>query len=212
MGEKRPPRKRRSCCLLTLLFGLAGLAGVAVLAVVVARWSYADVFRFNSRSMNPTLQSGDVLLLDRDAYGMRIPFSDVYPDGQQLPSPGDLVAVHLPVDDQVYIRRVVGLPGDTVSVRYGLLRVGNEVVEVTSGDTTTGILYPATYDITLESGNGVDQDRITIDEGRVFVLGDNRGNAADSRTWGQLPLVHVQGRVQAIVWREGTGPVWETSP
>jgi signal peptidase I len=212
MNEARPKRKRRSCCLLLVLVLLVSTVGLGVLAVFVVRSSYADLYRFRARSMDPTLLTGDVLLLDRDAYGTRVPFTAVVPGGQRMPTPGDLVAVHLPVDDKTYIRRVVGVPGDTVSVRHGLLRIGDDFVEVTSGQTTTGILYPATYDISLASGEGVDQERLTVAEGRVFVLGDNRGNAADSRTWGQLPLANVEAGVQAIVWREGQGPMWEPAP
>ena len=208
-ASKKKKRSKLSCCLvLVLLFGGGGL-GLIVLGVAAARHSYFDLFSFGSDSMEPTFRAGDRIVVDKAAYGMRIPFTETYPSGTTIPNRGDLVAFTIAIDNSTYVKRLTGLPGDTVRVRNGLLAVNGEFVETTSGDTTTGVLYPNSYEVSLLSGEGLDQESFTVSPDRFFVLGDNRGDSADSRTWGELPLDSIQGKVVAIYWREGEGPVWE---
>jgi len=79
------------------------------------------------------------------------------------------------------------------------LRLNGETAEITSGDTTSGMLYPCTYEISLRAGSGVDQDYMTVSPGRFFVLNDDRSNTNDSRTWGELHLNTIEGQVEARV-------------
>jgi len=206
--SKKKKRSKLGCCLgIVALFG-GGTLALLVLGVCVVRHSYYDLFSFASDSMEPTFQSGDRVVVDKAAYGTCIPFTSTYPSGKVLPARGDLVAFTIPIDNSTYVKRVAGLPGDTVRVRNGLLAVNGEFVETTSDGVTTGVLYPNSYEVSLLFGTGLDQESFTVSDDRFFVLGDNRGDSADSRTWGELPVDTIQGEVEAIYWRVGA-PVWE---
>jgi len=181
-----------------LLLVLLG-AGVLTAAVFAARWSYYDLYAFSSGAMEPTFTPGEWVLVDCDAYGVRVPFTDHYPSSQLIPERGDLVVFTLPPTNRTRVRRVVGLPGDSLSVRDGILRLDGDAIEITTGDTTSGMLYPCTYEISLRAGGGVDQDYITVAPGRFFVLSDDRSNTDDSRTWGELRLDTILGKVEARV-------------
>ncbi len=198
-GPARTRKRGCTCCLLFVVVLLVGTAGVLTAGVFGARWSYYDLYPFTSSAMEPTFEPGEWVLVDRDAYGVRIPFTDTYPEGQLLPERGDLVVFTLAMNDRAYVRRIVGLPGDTLSVRGGILRLDGEAVEITSGETTTGMLYPCTYEISLRAGAGVDQDYMTVSPGRFFALSDDRSNTNDSRTWGELHLDTLEGKVEARV-------------
>ena len=208
-SRTKKKRSKLSCCLLfVVLVGGAGLGTIA-LGICVARHSFFDLFSFGSDSMEPTFHAGDRIVVDKAAYGTCVPFTSNYPSGRAIPARGDLVAFTIAIDNSTYVKRVVGLPGDTVRVRKGLLSVNGEVVETTSDGTTTGVLYPNSYEVLVATGGGLDQDSFTVSSDRFFVLGDNRGSSADSRTWGELPLDSIQGKVDALYWRVGQGPVWE---
>ena len=194
--------------MLLLLILLGG--GLITAAIFAARWSYYDLYAFSSSAMEPTFTPGEWVVVDRDAYGVRVPFTAHYPSSQLIPDRGDLVVFSLSLSDRTYVRRVVGLPGDSLSVRDGILRLDGEAIEITSGDTTSGMLYPCTYEISLRAGGGVDQDHITVSPGRFFVLSDDRSNTDDSRTWGELRLEHIQGRIEARVRR--TDGTWYHEP
>ena len=203
MAKHRARNKSRkrgcACCLLLVLILVGGTAGVLTAGVFAARWSYHDLYAFSSSAMEPTFEPGEWVLIDRGAYGLRIPFTSTYPEGQLLPERGDLVVFSMSMSDRTYVRRIVGLPGDSLAVRGGILRLNGEAIEVTSGDTTSGMLYPCTYEISLHGGSGVDQDYITVSPGRFFALSDDRSNTNDSRTWGELRLDTIEGRVVARV-------------
>ena len=206
-GKKR--RRPLTCCLKSVVLFTLGGALVGGAAIAVVGWTYLWPIPIVSGSMEPTFATGEWVLLDKAAYGERIPFTDDYPGGRHLPDRGDLVALTVPIDDHTYVRRVVGLPGDTVFVRDGLLEVNGEVVEYDADGSMAGMLYPTTYEISLESGGGVDQDLTTIADGRFFALSDNRSSSSDCRTWGELPLDRIEGEVFAIVYRPDVGLVWE---
>lgn len=209
----RPAKTRKrgcACCLFLVVVLLGGTAGVLTAGIFAARWSYYDLYAFSASAMEPTFAVGEWVLIDRDAYGLRIPFTRTYPESQLLPQRGDLVVFSMPLSDRTYVRRVVGLPGDSLTVRGGILRLDGEAIEVTSGDTTSGMLYPCTYEISLRGGAGVDQDYITISPGRFFVLSDDRSNTNDSRTWGELHLDTIEGRIEARV--RAVDGTWRRDP
>jgi signal peptidase I len=215
MATKRdkPAKSRKrgcTCCLLLAVVCLGGGAGLLTAGVFAARWSYYDLYAFSSGAMEPAFESGEWVLIDGDAYGLRVPFTDNYPDSQLLPDRGDLIAFTLPPSDRTYVRRVVGLPGDSLTVRDGILRLDGDAIEITSGDTTSGMLYPTTYEISLEGGHGVDQDFITVSPGRFFALSDDRSNTHDSRTWGELRLHSIRGEVVARI--RDTDGTWYYEP
>jgi signal peptidase I len=160
----------------SLLVPLLVLALALVLVFAVVRPFVAEAFYVPSGSMAPALQQGDRVLANKLAYRF-----------SSEPAFGDLVVFMDPENpDQVHIKRVVGVPGDTVAIEGGVLRVDGE-----------------------PRSEPYRQRRVTDDEffgpaevpeGHVFVMGDNRSDSVDSRSWGPLPREDVTGRVSFRFW------------
>jgi len=128
--------------------------------------------RVDGFSMRPTLQDGEYILVNKLAYK----FSE--------PKRGDIIVFIFPVNpEEDLIKRIIGLPGDTVSVQDGVLTVNGAVVD------EPYINAPPAY-------NGTWQ----VPEGNLFVLGDNRNDSRDSHQWGLLPQENVIGRSVLIYW------------
>ncbi|HEX8627713.1 MAG TPA: signal peptidase I, partial [Catenuloplanes sp.] len=148
-----------------LVLTVAGL----VAAVLLVRAEVAEPVRVSSDSMSPTLRNGDHVVLEKVTVTL---------DGVRR---GQLVAFASPEDGALVLKRVVGVGGDTVEIRDALLYVsGRPVVE------------PG---IDVASIDGTYFGPVTVGEGQVFVLGDNRANSVDSRAYGLLPVGLVIGRV-----------------
>ncbi len=145
---------------------------LAVIIVVPIRLFVAQPFVVEGESMYPTFDSGDYLIVDQLTYR----FSD--------PKRGDVVVFRYPNDERVfYIKRIIGLPGETVHIKEGVTTVTRaDGTEITL-DESYVISEDATY--TLDRSLGTDQ---------YFVMGDNRPKSSDSRTWGALPAHDVMGR------------------
>ncbi len=128
--------------------------------------------RVDGSSMEPTLQSGEFVIVSRLAYKL----------GQ--PQRGDVVVFHYPPSpEQEYIKRIIGLPGDLIRVSGGTVFVNDEPLE------EPYVAAPPRY-----GGNW------TVPEGHVFVLGDNRNNSSDSHNWGPVPLENVVGKAVFVYW------------
>lgn len=134
--------------------------------------------RVDGFSMTPTLQNGEYILINRLAYKT----------GQ--PARGDIIVFSLPADNgQDLIKRVIGLPGETVNISNGSV-------------TINGVKLQETY---------IAQDPLyygewTVPDGYLFVLGDNRNDSRDSHQWGLLPLENVIGKSVLIYWPP---PEWQ---
>jgi signal peptidase I len=215
-----------------------------VLLVLVAKGALAEPFYVPSPSMEPTLLIGDALLASKYPYGYgaaSLPIHVAFPETGRLfgamPKRGDVVVFRWPGDrSQVWVKRVVGLPGDRVQMRQGMLFInGNPVTLKPDGigtaENDNGSGEPARrYVETLPGGVAhtifkmVDHGRldntpeVTVPKDHLFVMGDNRDNSADSRVpvreggVGLLPTDNLVGRVDAIVgsWDFATKsqPVW----
>jgi signal peptidase I len=128
--------------------------------------------RVDGFSMRPTLQDGEYILVNKLAYK----FSE--------PKRGDIIVFIFPVNpEEDLIKRIIGIPGDTVSVQDGVLSVNGTAVD------EPYINAPPAY-------NGTWQ----VPEGNLFVLGDNRNDSRDSHQWGLLPMENVIGRSVLIYW------------
>lgn len=146
---------------------------VVVVLVPLLRATVATPVRISSSSMMPTLAPGDVVLVDRG-----VAVGDL--------ERGDVVTFPDPVHGRATLKRVVGLPGQSVVIKDAVLHVDDEPVEEPWVDHEAIDAY---YTRTFE-----------VPAGSVFVLGDNRGNSEDSRTWGPVAAATVEGRVLVRLW------------
>jgi signal peptidase I len=216
----------------------------ALLVVMLAKGALAEPFYVPSGSMEPTLLIGDALLASKYPYGYSaasLPVNVALPATGRvfgaLPKRGDVVVFRWPGDTaQVWVKRVVGLPGDHVQMREGRLWINGQPVGLRADGTgqaedNDGHSRPAArYIETLPGGRTHplfklrqygfldNTPDVTVPAGHLFVMGDNRDDSADSRVpvanggVGLLPVENLVGRVDAIVgsWDLGvrTRPVW----
>jgi len=211
---------------------------VALAAAVAIQTVAFQPFTIPSASMEPGLVVGDYLVVSKFSYGWSrasLPFNPPLPSGrlfEHLPKRGDVVVFRRPSNPQeTWIKRVIGLPGDTVSVSGGVVTVNGRAlpqralgpgvdldapgrpVEQVEERQADGRAY-----VTFDGGQGLEGDERpaqVVPDGQLFVMGDNRDNSLDSR-WspdvgvGLLPVTNVVGKAEIVVasWNPGAA-LWK---
>ena len=179
----------------------------AVLVVVIARSSLADHYEVPSGSMLPTVRIGDHVLVSKLAYGIRAPFIG-FVDQFGGPNRGDVVVLESPENGIVLLKRVIAVPGDTVAVLDGRLRLNGRDVAVVIDHGELRELLGEAHPISLAVGGGPNFGPMTIPAGKYLVLGDNRGDSRDGRYFGLVDRRAIFGRAFRVYWRDGR-PAWE---
>jgi signal peptidase I len=187
-----------------------------LLIVLLFRSFLFEPFKIPSGSMIPTLLIGDFIVVNKFTYGLRLPVLNtrIVPLGE--PQRGDVVVFRYPVDEKVnFIKRLVGLPGDTISYRDKQLYVNGELVsaELQGPYSSTDVkcatpssdavqfresLGGVEHDILLHSHTRGRDGQLVVPEGHYFVMGDNRDRSNDSREWGFVPEENMMGRAVGI--------------
>lgn len=151
------------------------IATFLVLAVVIVlpiRLFVAQPFVVEGESMYPTFDSGDYLIVDELSYR----FNE--------PKRGDVIVFRYPGNEKVfYIKRIIGLPGETVSIERGAVTIRKADGTSLTVDEPYVIAEDATY-----------TENVLVGPGEYFVMGDNRPRSSDSRVWGLLPEREIMGR------------------
>jgi len=156
---------------LLALWEVAEVVIVAVIAVLVIRTFLIQPFLVSGASMEPNFNSGNYLIVDEITYSFR------------EPKRGEVVVFRYPDNPSTfYIKRIVGLPGEKVTIGKGAVSVAN-------GDDTIVLDEPYLSAGLKTSGN----ISVTLGGGEYFVLGDNRNYSFDSRSWGALPKENIIG-------------------
>jgi signal peptidase I len=199
---KKLIRDNRGLLAFVLLFGLFRTA--------VADWNPIP-----SGSMHPTLLEGDVVFVNRLAYNVKVPFTDIVLTHTGEPRRGDIVTFSSPADGRRLIKRVIALPGDVVEMRDKRLvingRAADYVFDGATTETVGGVALPT---LSMEerigrSGHvihwirGAQQEAnfgpIVIPRTHYLMLGDNRDNSADSRYFGLVPRRLLIGRAERVL-------------
>lgn len=182
---------------------------IAVLLFLVIRTFIVEAFKIPTGSMERTLLVGDFLLVNKAVYGARIPFTGKRLPALEVPERGDVVVFEYPVDPtKDFVKRLIGLPGDTVEMRDGVVwlngRMQDEpyVVHVKPGTDPANEEFRWQREFLVRSAQasvGYRPSRnnwgpLVVPEGKYFVLGDNRDDSSDSRYWGFVPQSAVKGR------------------
>ncbi len=208
----------------------------SIILIIVVVLSFRSVlfepFKIPSGSMIPTLLIGDFILVNKFSYGFKVPFSDWFSDPTYIteasdPKRGDVVVFKYPENpDLNYIKRVVGLPGETIEVIEKRVYVNDSPIEMLDFDgkeimddmdekykdfnfrffkTQTG---EHTHISQVHEDNAFTANfpRITVPEGHFFVMGDNRDFSSDSRMWGFVPFENIKGRA-ILVWFSFSLPI-----
>ena len=183
--------------------------------VLVLRSFVLEPFQIPSKSMVPTLKVGDFIVVNKWTYGLRLPvlrnkFFDV-----GSPQRGDVVVFFPPHESRYFIKRLVGLPGDKISIINGTLFVNNEMIKQTKSDIESG----NSRSVVMSEKLGIKQFSIqknlrpsrlsqnfsaTVPKDHFFMIGDNRDNSSDSRIWGPVPKDRIVGKAVArwMFWDE----------
>jgi len=186
---------------------------IALCLALLIRTFIVQPFKIPSGSMIPTLLIGDHLLVNKFIYGTKIPFMDIRIFPVEDIKRGDVIVFKFPGNDSVnkgvhYIKRAIGLPGDEVNIEgrdvyingekikqiyegnYKYFEQGTEVTTDKYIDTLSENIFDVIYKkSSINTTKGKTNFPITIPEGNIFVLGDNRDNSYDSRFWGFVPRI-----------------------
>jgi signal peptidase I len=186
-----------------LLREVLSIAGFAV-ALFAARSSLADHYYVPTGSMIPTVWEGDRVVVNKLAYDLRLPFSDISTARFAGPARGDVVVLRSPEDGSTLLKRVVAVPGDEVGVLNGHLTINGRLAPVTDG-TPEAVeqLDAVVHQVRLTHGGGVDFGPLRVGADRYLVLGDNRGESHDGRMFGFVERSAIFGRALSVWMREG---------
>jgi signal peptidase I len=183
---------------------------ITLAVLLFARSSLADHYYVPSGSMLPTVEVGDHVVVNKLAFGLRLPFTDTFLTPRRGPARGDVVVLDSPRDGATLLKRVAALPGDRVEVRSGELLLNGEPVRVEGrGGALREALGERAHPLRLDAGGGPDFGPVIVPQGRYLVLGDNRGDSLDGRYFGFVQADALRGRALAICLRAGH-LVWET--
>jgi signal peptidase I len=179
-----------------------------VLAIVLVLRSFlVEPFQIPSGSMLPTLEVGDFILVNKYAYGLRLPVLGTKVLDIGDPARGDVMVFRYPKDGETnYIKRVIGLPGDTVRYHNKQLFINEQqiesefVVRLPPVEVRREDLGAVEHDIFLTMGRPgtAGEGEWQIPEGHYFMMGDNRDNSNDSRYWGTVPDKLIVGKAFGI--------------
>lgn len=187
---------------------------VIVLLAVVIRSFVIAPFKIPSSSMVPTFEVGDFLFVSRFNYGFRVPFTDLQFMASEA-TRGDVVVFDYPEDrSKDYIKRIVGVPGDTIEYLNNELIVNGKKMNLTAEGTHSYYMGDNSMDVSglfseqllnvkhhvLRKKYSIRDGKWVVPAGKYFVLGDNRNNSRDSRFWGFVPQKYLVGKAVVIWW------------
>jgi signal peptidase I len=189
-----------------------------VLLMLGFRSAWADWVTVPTGSMNPTIVEGDRVLVDKHAYGLRVPFTRIHLTAGENPARGDIVVFDSPADGISLVKRVVGVPGDTIALEGERLIINGRAARYSAADAAELRWLPAATAaqntlLLREAGVGephallILPDRaarrsfapLVVPAGMYFMMGDSRDNSADSRYFGLVPRRDIIGRATRVV-------------
>jgi signal peptidase I len=195
--REKPNLKRKK----SLFREYAEAAAIAVILALFIRTFVVQAFKIPSGSMEPTLLVGDHILVNKFIYGVKIPYlrTTIIPISE--PKRNDVIVFIYPVDQSKdFIKRVIGLPGDTIEIIGKEIFINGKRFDDPFGHYTEG---EGPSDRSSARGRF---GPLKVPEGHLFVMGDNRDHSYDSRFWGFVPLSSVKGEAFIIYW---SWPHWK---
>jgi signal peptidase I len=159
---------------------------IALILALITRAMIVQAFRIPTGSMQNTLLVGDFLLVNKFLYGSQIPFTNIRLPAVRSPKRGDIIVFLHPTEHKDYIKRCIGLPGDIVEIRNDVVYINGERLEEPYKNIDSYLSPMSNY------------GPVKVPEGHLFMLGDNRHNSKDSRSWGMLDEKYLKGKAMVI--------------
>jgi signal peptidase I len=160
-------------------------------------------YKVPSGSMRPTIFEGDCLLANKISYRLKIPFTTISIFEWKQPDRGDIIAFKNPVDGRPFLKRVIGIPGDKIKMENKRLFINGQKIDISPLRINNGTIvfkenllkvFHEIQHFPFITRN--DKFMLKeIPEGHVFVMGDNRDNSFDSRSWGLVPIKNIYGKI-----------------
>jgi signal peptidase I len=188
--DAEPPKKKKG----VLRENIEAIV-VAIILALFIRAFVVQAFKIPSGSMKNTLLIGDHILVNKFVYGVKIPFSNDTLIPVKDPRRGDIVVFRFPEEpEKDFIKRVIAVGGDTVEARKKKVYVNGEPLDNDYAIYTDPHVIPGALQPRDNFGP------VTVPEGKLFVMGDNRDHSYDSRFWGFVDLDDVRGKAFMIYW------------
>jgi len=177
--------------------------------MTVFRSAVADWYTVPTGSMQPTIKEGDRVVVNKMAYDLRLPFSQVSLYNHNKPKHGEIIVFDSVAAENRLIKRVVGLPGDTVTMKNEQLYINGQAIPYQAitdrHDITLNIetLGDITHSVNIDknaSSRLANFGPVIVPEAHYLVLGDNRRHSADSRVYGFVPHQELKGKATAIAF------------
>lgn len=194
-----------------------------LLLLVVIRGAIADWNPVPTGSMKPTILEGDVIFVNKMAYNLRLPFTDVSLVDYGRPDRGDIIVFNSEAADKRMVKRVIGVPGDRIALRGNRLYINGQTADyepastlaMRSEDTEEGF-YLSEESLMPEHVIQIKPELsmmgtivpVTVPGGHYFVMGDNRDNSADSRVYGFVPEKEIVGKATGIILSANLNKNW----
>jgi len=182
---------------------------VFIVLMSVFRSAVADWYTVPTGSMQPTIKEGDRIVVNKMAYDLRVPFSQTSIVRTGEPERGEIIVFESEAAQNRLIKRVIGLPGDEVSLKNEVLFINGEKLsyQVTTQDEeqlfANETINNFTHKIRIEK-NGNEQfsnfNTVIVPEDHYLVMGDNRRNSADSRAYGFVPRSELKGKATSVAF------------
>jgi len=165
---------------------------IAFFLAMVIRTFVVQAFKIPTGSMRMTLLEGDLILVNKFIYGVKVPFTNLRLPAVREPQRGDVVVFIYPEDKKKdFIKRMVGLPGETVEIKGGSIYINGKPAQE---QIFNKIYYYNRGDF------GSEGLKLTVPENSYFVLGDNSVSSKDSRYWGFVPKEDLLGQALIVYW------------
>ncbi|PKH86118.1 signal peptidase I [Colwellia sp. Bg11-28] len=188
---------------------------IFILLMSVFRSAVADWYSVPTGSMKPTIQEGDRIIVNKIAYDVRLPFTDVSLLSITTPKRGEIVVFESKAAELRLVKRVIGLPGDVVEMNNEVIKVNGKplsykivdklINKTNSQNITTSIEKIGNIEHHININNTASNRLsnflpVTVPSGHYLVLGDNRRHSADSRVYGFVPHQELRGKATAIAF------------
>jgi signal peptidase I len=180
-----------------------------IVLMTVFRSAVADWYTVPTGSMQPTIKEGDRIVVNKMAYDIKLPFSQLTLVNLNKPKHGEIIVFESKSADMRLIKRVIGLPGDTVTMKDEQLYLNGQAIHyqtitnnqqsILSSETLGGITHKIQIDNSA-SDRLANFGPVIVPKAHYLVLGDNRRHSADSRVYGFVPHKELQGKATAVAF------------
>ncbi|MGS0677433.1 signal peptidase I [Shewanella sp. 125m-1] len=182
---------------------------IFIVLMSVFRSAVADWYSVPTGSMQPTIKEGDRIVVDKMAYDLRLPFTQISLATIGEPERGDIVVFESTAANKRLIKRVIGLPGDAVSLRNEVLLINDEALaysvvsenhqELIAKEDLNGLSH--SIRIEKDASDSLSHfNTLTVPDKHYLVMGDNRRNSADSRVYGFVPRNELKGKATRVAF------------